>query len=129
MPEKQFEPDAFDCLLRYRWPGNVRELENVVERALALSQNPMLTVDDLPAQLANGHAALPLRAIADGDGGAPSLSAAVEQLEHMLITDALAQAEQNQTRAAEILGTTRRILKYKMDKLGIAGQEQNEIAP
>jgi two-component system, NtrC family, response regulator AtoC len=125
--EKQFEPEAFDCLLRYRWPGNVRELENIVERALALSQSSVLTVDDLPAHLADGNGAIALRPLADGNGSTPSLNAAVEQLEHMLITDALAQAEQNQTRAAEILGTTRRILKYKMDKLGIAGEDVKEF--
>ena len=66
--EKTFEPDAFDCLLQYRWPGNVRELENVIERALALSQDPTLTPDDLPAHITNGHAALPLRAIAEANG-------------------------------------------------------------
>jgi DNA-binding NtrC family response regulator len=128
LPEKRFEPDAFDCLLHYNWPGNVRELENVVERALALSPNQTLSIDDLPAHLANGRALLPLRTIADNGNDSPqSLSAAVEQLEHMLIMDALVQADHNQTRAAEILGTTRRILKYKMDKLGIAGQDSSEI--
>jgi DNA-binding NtrC family response regulator len=125
--EKPFDRDAFDCLMRYPWPGNVRELENVVERALALSQNGTLGLDDLPPHLTNGHDAPPLRAIANGDGHTPSLSAAVEQLEHMLITEALAEADQNQTRAAELLGTTRRILKYKMDKLGIVGQDNSEI--
>jgi two-component system response regulator AtoC len=129
--EKQFDPEAFDCLTRYRWPGNVRELENIIERALALSQGATLTIDDLPVHLTDG-AILPLRAIADnngnGNGGGHSLSAAVEQLEHMLITDALAQADQNQTRAAEILGTTRRILKYKMDKLGIQSTDPTEYA-
>jgi DNA-binding NtrC family response regulator len=125
--EKLFDRDALDCLLRYPWPGNVRELENVVERALALSQNGTLGVEDLPAHIGNGRDALPLRAIANGDGRTPSLSAAVEQLEHMLILDALAQADHNQTRAAELLGTTRRILKYKMDKLGIQGQDNSEI--
>ena len=53
--EKRFERDALDCLLRYAWPGNVRELENVVERALALSQTPTLTARDLPAQFTDGR--------------------------------------------------------------------------
>ncbi len=127
--EKGFDRDALDCLLRYRWPGNVRELENVVERALALSQGPTLTVRDLPAQFTDGRSAPPLRAAApNGAGGVASLSAAVEQLEHTLIMDALVQADHNQTRAAEILGTTRRILKYKMDRLGIRSEDSSEIA-
>jgi len=41
--------------------------------------------------------------------------------------DALTRADHNQTRAAQILGTTRRILKYKMDKLGIQSRDMSEI--
>ena len=129
LPEKRFEPEAFDSLLRYGWPGNVRELENVIERALALSPNATLSTDDLPAHFSKGRQLLPVLAAADdGNGTSPSLSAAVEQLEHMLIMDALVQAEHNQTRAAEILGTTRRILKYKMDKLGIQSEDTQEFS-
>ena len=104
----------------------MRELENVVERALALSLGSELTLDDLPPHLtATAVDPEPVRAAvsaATGNGGA-SLADAVDRLEQLLITDALTQAEHNQTRAAEILGTTRRILKYKMDKLGIVGEE------
>jgi DNA-binding NtrC family response regulator len=126
---KSFDRAATDTLLRHHWPGNVRELENVVERALALSQGEVLTTDDLPPPLAAGSDAIPLRALAAAtDGQIPSLSDAVDQLEHMLISDALVKADHNQTRAAEILGTTRRILKYKMDKLGIVSEDASEIA-
>ena len=106
----------------------MRELENVIERALALSQSPTLTVRR-PARRSSPTDAPrpPLRAIAaNGAGRVASLSAAVDQLEHTLIMDALTQADHNQTRAAEILGTTRRILKYKMDKLGIVGHDPSE---
>jgi DNA-binding NtrC family response regulator len=128
VPEKSFERTAVDCLLEYGWPGNVRELENAVERALALSQGLTLTIDDLPPHLTVGHELAPIPATAsNGSGRTSSLSAAVEQLEHALIVDALTQADHNQTRAAELLGTTRRILKYKMDKLGIVGQDSSEI--
>jgi DNA-binding NtrC family response regulator len=128
--EKPFSREAMDCLLRHRWPGNVRELENLVERALALSQGDTLGLEDLPPQLATlrepapAQTSLPVTPAA----GSATLSDAVDRLEHSLITDALTQADHNQTRAAEILGTTRRILKYKMDKLGIVGSEQNESA-
>jgi DNA-binding NtrC family response regulator len=127
--EKHFDRQALDCLLRYAWPGNVRELENLVERALALAQGAALTVDDLPPHLTAAHNALPVRSITPTSEAErpPSLNDAVEQLEHMLILDALAKADQNQTRAAEILGTTRRILKYKMDKLGISSLDTSEI--
>jgi transcriptional regulator with GAF, ATPase, and Fis domain len=51
--------------------------------------------------------------------GIRTLSDAVDEFEREIIVEALHQAEFNQTRAAERLGTTRRILKYRMDKLGI----------
>ena len=78
-----------------------------------------MTLDDLPQYVrAGGSPPHPVQqAVLRGER---RLSDAVDAFEHELIRNALAQADQNQTRAAEILGTTRRILKYKMDKLGIA---------
>jgi DNA-binding NtrC family response regulator len=118
IPEKSFSNEALDLLLQYSWPGNVRELENVVERALVLSHAPVMTPDDLPQYLGSGqkvsHPAQ--QSVLRGE---TKLNEAVDQFEQDLIQRALAQTEYNQTRAAELLGTTRRILKYKMDKLGI----------
>lgn len=121
IPEKAFAQDALDLLMQYSWPGNVRELENLIERALVLSHGPMMGTDDLPQYLQspNGHAHPAQQSVLRGE---TRLAEAVDQFEHELIRTALSQAENNQTRAAEILGTTRRILKYKMDKLGIAGE-------
>jgi transcriptional regulator with GAF, ATPase, and Fis domain len=53
--------------------------------------------------------------------GHKSLSDAVDEFERDIIGEALNRTHYNQTRAATILGTTRRILKYRMDKLGIGG--------
>ena len=134
VPEKRFARDAYDCLLRYRWPGNVRELENVVERALALTLGSELSCDDLPPALLAVQAetdtvrTLAGEALTAVGGDGASLADIVDQVEHHLITDALAKADNNQTKAAEILGTTRRILKYKMDKLGIADRSASESA-
>ncbi|MBI4515914.1 MAG: sigma-54-dependent Fis family transcriptional regulator [Deltaproteobacteria bacterium] len=116
--EKAFSSEALDRLLEFDWPGNVRELENVIERALVLSASPVMTPDDLPQNLTSGNSqAHPTQlAVARGE---KRLSEAVDKFEQDLIRNALAEAHNNQTRAAEILGTTRRILKYKMDKLGI----------
>jgi DNA-binding NtrC family response regulator len=129
LPEKRFSRDATDVLLRYRWPGNVRELENIVERALALSLGAELTIEDLPPHLsATAAAPEPVRAAVNAANGSnASLADAVDRLEHLLITDALAKADHNQTRAAELLGTTRRILKYKMDKLGIQDKDVSDL--
>ena len=56
--------------------------------------------------------------------GRKSLGDAVDEFEREIIAEALQQTDFNQTRAAEMLGTTRRILKYRMDKLGIAGPDR-----
>ncbi len=45
---KKIEPEVLKCLMRYNWPGNVRELENIIERTIALSEGPSITLPDLP---------------------------------------------------------------------------------
>jgi DNA-binding NtrC family response regulator len=129
--EKNFSREAVDVLTCHEWPGNVRELENVIERALVLSQLPELGPEDLPGHLGNHRITPPLpsnggngRSLAENK----TLSDAVDELEHELIMDALTRADHNQTRAAQILGTTRRILKYKMDKLGIQSRDVSEMS-
>lgn len=56
-----FDQDAIRVLQSYSWPGNIRQLENVVERAVLLSQSPRLTVDDLPPEV-SGQTELPFAA-------------------------------------------------------------------
>jgi DNA-binding NtrC family response regulator len=123
--EKTLRPEAVDALLRYSWPGNVRELENVIERLLVLSEGPAVTLDDLPEALreSDGHAAGALRD--EVLGGRKSLGVAVGEFERDLILETLHHTEFNQTRAAQKLGTTRRILKYRMDQLGIQTPERD----
>jgi two-component system, NtrC family, response regulator AtoC len=121
--EKQFSNDALDLLMQYAWPGNVRELENAIERALVLSHGPTMTPADLPQYL-DAVSARPHPSQQCVMRGETRLAEAVDQFEQELIRNALAQAQNNQTRAAELLGTTRRILKYKMDKLGIIVEEK-----
>ena len=122
LPEKPFASDALDLLMQYPWPGNVRELENLIERTLVLSHGTVIAAVDLPQYLhsTNGRAHPAQQSVLRGE---TRLAEAVDQFEQELIRTALSQAENNQTKAAEILGTTRRILKYKMDKLGIMASE------
>jgi DNA-binding NtrC family response regulator len=119
-----FSPEALECLTSYDWPGNVRELENVVESLLALAPNDEVAMEDLPRKL---------RERTSGEGApAPVFSAGLgfEQAERIfeteMIVKALKRANFVQTRAAELLGISRRILKYKMDKLRI--NERGEVA-
>ena len=118
IPEKAARPEAVDALLRYPWPGNVRELENLIERILVLSEGPQITLEELP-DIVKRTEASPGNLRDQVLAGRKSLGSAVDEFEREIIAEALQQTDFNQTRAAEMLGTTRRILKYRMDKLGI----------
>jgi len=117
--ERSFAGETIDLMMRYRWPGNVRELENLIERLLVLSDFGPVKPEELPEALRRG----PVRAENTREQvlqGVKSLPDAVDDFERDIIQGALEQVDFNQTRAADLLGTTRRILKYRMDKLGIS---------
>ena len=105
------------ALERYHWPGNVRELENAIERAVALSDRDLIDVGDLPETIAQAGRTESLReAIRSGRTAFEETVAAFEQ---DIIREALDRCGWNQTRAAEQLGITRRMLKLKIDKLAL----------
>ena len=54
-----FDPQVIDALVAYDWPGNIRQLARVMERALALSPGPTITLDDLPREIAAADVDLP----------------------------------------------------------------------
>jgi len=118
IPEKSISPEAVDALMRYPWPGNVREIENVIERVLVLSDHDPIGLDDLPEQVRVGRVETTTiqQQVLRRE---KSLTDAVDEFERDIISAALLHVDFNQTRAADLLGTTRRILKYRMDKLGI----------
>jgi two-component system NtrC family response regulator len=104
--------EARETLLRYDYPGNVRELENLIERAVVLTRDEVIGLADLPLTLAE-----PAPEPETGVG----LIAAVEALERRMIREALAQANGTQTRAADQLGISERVLRYKLKKYGLSG--------
>lgn len=119
-----FHPDAMRILVEYPWPGNVRELENVVESLIALCPNEQVLETDLPEKLK-------VRATFEGlkneaNSGQLGFDEAERQFEREIILKALRKTNFIQTRAAEVLGISRRILKYKMDKLGISDKAGDE---
>lgn len=121
-----FTPRAMARLGAYDWPGNVRELENTVERALVChGREPMIQAEHLDGLLPGGRKTPP-DALAAFEG--LPLEEATRRLERHLITQALERAAFVQSHAADLLGTTRRILKYKMDQLGIASDEPESMA-
>ncbi|RMD85369.1 MAG: sigma-54-dependent Fis family transcriptional regulator [Candidatus Dadabacteria bacterium] len=124
LPRREITPAAVDRLLQYPWPGNVRELENVIERVLVLSpgEGP-IGPEHLPRDLIEGPS-VAIHVREQVLSGYKSLAEAVDEFERDIISEALQRTHYNQTRAAAVLGTTRRILKYRMDKLGIEPRER-----
>ncbi|HMP90106.1 MAG TPA: sigma-54 dependent transcriptional regulator [Kiritimatiellia bacterium] len=131
---EDFAPESLGMLSAYQWPGNVRELRNIIERALVLHGNRrLLPPEALPAEFQTKRPVI--MAPPKADAGevnlqeVKSLSEAVSDFERKLVEQALHAAGGIQTRAAEILGTTRRILKYRMDKLNIRSDDPEERHP
>jgi two-component system response regulator AtoC len=105
--------EALDRLTRYAWPGNVRELENVIERAMILTDNDRITLADLPS------------AVADAQGEASrapldmNLRRARQRFEAEFIRKALASVNGNRTHAAKLLEISHRALLYKIKEYGL----------
>jgi DNA-binding NtrC family response regulator len=113
-------PRTLALLQAYAWPGNVRELRNVVDRAVVLAPADVILPEHLPPKLvaaveapvvtpAAGVLRVPAR-VAPASDAADRLRREVDELEKQRILAALAQCDGNQTRAAELLGVSRRTL-------------------
>lgn len=109
---KRISTPAIEVFLSHKWPGNVRELENCIERAVLLSKTDIIDTVHLPPSLQVREKELDRKERS-------KLSSVVEAEERSLIMDALQESGGNQTKAATILGTTKRIIQYKITKLGI----------
>ena len=141
----QFTPTGMDLLLSYPWPGNVRELEHAIERLLVTCDSDKICAEDLPfvisqADVATAQVASRLAAPAPDnhlgekmgfDEGGLDLPKITEDIERRAIEEALRRTGGVITEAARALHITRRMLRYKMDKLGIATgrAEEPELEP
>ena len=138
---------AMEVLLNYDFPGNVRELENIIERGVAMENSQIILPESLT--LSSRHRTSRPPAAPDNGSGhqeetvlsnepAPpgdhvqladqvferGLEPVLAELERELITDALKRAGNSKTKAAELLKTTFRSLRYKIKKYGIGGEGQ-----
>ena len=122
------DPAAMAVMQAYDWPGNVREMRNLIERAMLLSGSGRLTVDGLPTELMTPAIVAgresetnPEPLIVLGPKGVD-----IREVERILVEKAIAQADGNQSRAAQLLGLSRDQLRYRLQKFGLlkAGAEE-----
>jgi two-component system, NtrC family, response regulator PilR len=111
--------EAIRFLEAYPFPGNVRELENVLERALTLSTDGIVTPDHIRLRTAARAAAEPYNAAPASDGDGSALGSQLESIERDAIIKALEKTRYNKTAAAKLLGMSFRALRYRIKKLGI----------
>ena len=130
-------PEVVEAFRRYGWPGNVRELRNVVERAMILEDDELITTEYLPRDLvaqAGGHApgGTGTSSSAASAAGAlvtlPPAGVALDEVETSLVRQAIERSGGNQTRAAELLGISRDQLRYRLKKLEGAETAAGEAA-
>ncbi len=124
-------PDVVAAFRRYEWPGNVRELRNVIERALILEDDDVITMKYVPRAVAEGA-----RQSLGEDGRTVSAASSrfslpvegvsLDEVELSLVKQAIDRARGNQTKAAELLGISRDQLRYRLKKLEEVGAAASE---
>jgi len=105
----RFSKEALESIMSHDFPGNVRELENIIERTVTLSASDVINRDDLP----------PFVLRKENNGKMPSLSDVAAEAEKEHILKILGGTAWNKTRAAEMLGISRKTLWEKMNAYGI----------
>jgi DNA-binding NtrC family response regulator len=108
--------ESMELLCQYGWPGNIRELENVIERAVALTNGAEITVNELPEYIGN----LSIETYRRQDSEVPTL----EEQEKNYIIWVLDKCEGNKTKAAKIMGIDRVSLWRKMKRYGMESEEK-----
>jgi two-component system, NtrC family, response regulator AtoC len=105
-------PASLKLLLSYPWPGNIRELRNTIERALLLSNGDVLSPEDLPLEKMRGTPVSMERVPEAAPRAAVTLPVTgldeESRLDYERIVESLSLCSGNQTRAAKLLGMSRR---------------------
>lgn len=115
---KQVSQRAMSALCRYDWPGNVRQLENYLHRIYVLSENASIDLDQLPPEIFD--TSLPTT---DFEIDIPESEFSLEEIEKKYVSAALAKTNGTQTKAAELLGISRRQLQHRMRSYGLKSQD------
>ncbi len=112
---RRMSTPAIDMLSSYHWPGNVRELENVIERAVLLSQDDVVHGHHLPPTLQTAEAS---NTVMKG-----TLQETLDRVEKEMIVEALKNCRGNKSKAAKALGVSERIMGLRVEKHGISPRE------
>jgi DNA-binding NtrC family response regulator len=132
--------EAMRCLLEYRWPGNIRELKNVIERAVVLCEENEILPAHLPLEKMRPAPGELVEVPKTGDRAEtkmvprsgrpimnfPPLDDPEKEAERQRILDALDARAWSQTRAAELLGISRRTLVTKLDYYGVPRPQKGQ---
>ena len=110
---KGIEEDAMKALIEYHWPGNIRQLESVVERAVLVSDTPLINLKDIKSELRFSQG----RGIIDLD--LPDEGINFEELEKELMRKAMLKANGVATKAAKLLGMSYKTFWYRWEKFNI----------
>lgn len=126
--EIKLSGDARRILENYAYPGNVRQLESAIERAILLSENNTITVEDLPPEMS--QTSKPSTSATNELFKLPAEGINFEDVERGLIMQAMERTDHNITKSAKLLGLTFRTLQYRLEKFGIKketdGAEEEE---
>ncbi len=122
--KKQISNEALSIIMAHDWPGNVRELENCIERAIVMGEGNIIMPSDLPSTIRSASTVCADDEIIDEipEDGLP-LDEAEKNLMIKAMIKALQQTKGNQTKAAKMLGISRRKLQYRMEKYGISAKK------
>jgi len=118
-PEKPLTDEAIRLLVHYDWPGNVRELRTAIEHGVVMSNDPVIDVRHLPPFVRPDARSAPDVPSCGKNSLAATVELNLHALESNAIRTALATAEGNRTRAADLLGVSRRTLQRKLKDLGL----------
>ena len=119
--KKKLSAEAVSALHRYDWPGNIRQLANCLLRAFILSETPTIQLTDLPAEI-HDRSSHPSNISSDITEGGISLEDIIKEY----IKSALAQTQGNQTKAAKLLGMSRRKLQSRMKNYNLDSRDFKE---